>query len=609
MSAGEASIQHSTFDIQHSRLSFFVIAILALLALAKPLLRNELPTLRDHADYFEPLRWFTADELRHGRLPLWNAYSASGERWLANPQTGVFYPPAWLFLALPFTAAYNLFLALHVMLAGWGAFLLFSRFASSGAALAAALALMFCGPTMSLLDVNNNLATFAWLPLVLWCALAKVRPQLSALAIAMSFLGGEPFFAALGALAFAVIRRRDVIHVANVALTSVSLCAVQLFPFLEWIRGSDRAGGARSELLWESMPLRDWIAVVSPVTVATTQHFIPVLYVGLLTCVLALIAVRRLPWAVVTIVACVVIAAGAYFPPTAALLTHLPLMIFRFPARVVPLAALAICALAAAGADRAVRPRWMWLVAAVMCVDPLVRTLPLLESAPLQPRLPYDRAVGRDAKFARIGFDRTHMADRRAWISGYLNLFEHRFDAWTAAPAVPLAYAEAYEAAMRQRSGAMLKAMSVGYLITRRDGRFVALRDVHALPMAYLRGADGRVVGASLLAFRGSAMFVTTDAPFDAVLVVTQQLVPGWRATVDGRDAETFRDGVFRAVRVARGRHEVAWRYRPMSLLVGSFITVAALARLLLSFLFVKRRAHENFSRASLKIAWTRRAM
>jgi len=104
-------------------------------------------------------------------------------------------------------------------------------------------------------------------------------------------------------------------------------------------------------------------------------------------------------------------------------------------------------------------------------------------------------------------------------------------------------------------------------------------------------------------------MFVTTDAPFDAVLVVTQQLVPGWRATVDGRDAETFRDGVFRAVRVARGRHEVAWRYRPMSLLVGSFITVAALARLLLSFLFVKRRAHENFSRASLKIAWTRRAM
>ena len=597
-------IQHSTFNIQHSPLPLFVvIAIVALLTFAKPLLRNELPTFRDHADYFEPLRWFTAGELRHGRLPLWNVYSASGERWLANPQTGVFYPPAWLFLALPFTAAYNLFLALHVMLVGWGALLLFSRFATSGAALAAALALMFCGPTMSLLDINNNLATFAWLPLVLWCAMANVRPQLSALAIAMSFLGGEPFFAALGAVAFALIRRREVM---NIALTSVTLCAVQLFPFLEWIRGSDRTSGARQELLWESMPLRDWMAVVSPVKVATTQHFIPVVYVGLLTCVLALIAfvpdvgrasarpdrLKPAPrWVCAAVILlCIAVAAGAYFAPTAALLQHLPLMVFRFPARVVPLAALAICALAAMGADRAVRPRWMLLVAAIMCADPLVRTMPLLASAKFDPHpVPYDRAVGRDAKFVRVGFGSTEMADRRAWIAGYLNLFEHRFDAWTAAPAVPLAYAETYQVAMTQRSGAMLKAMSVGYIITQREGRFVALRDIHALPMAYLRGADGRIVGTSLLAFTGSSMFVTADAPFDATLVVTQQLVPGWRAAIDGHDAETFRDGIFRAVRLTRGHHEVAWRYRPMSLVIGSVITFAALARLLLSFVFVKR--------------------
>src|ERR1051325_3187817 len=119
---------------------FVVIALAALLAFAKPLLTNQVPSFRDHSDYFQPLRWFTADELRHGRLPLWNPYSASGERWLANPQTGVFYPPAWLFLALPFAPAYNLFLALHLMLAGGGGLLVFSRYASSGAALAAALA-------------------------------------------------------------------------------------------------------------------------------------------------------------------------------------------------------------------------------------------------------------------------------------------------------------------------------------------------------------------------------------------------------------------------------------------------------------------------------------
>ena len=584
------SIQHSTFNIQHSRV-FLLIAAVALLAFANPLIKREVPTFRDHSDYFQPLRWFTADELRHGRLPLWNAYSASGEPWLANPQTAVFYPPAWIFLILPFATAYTLFLALHVMLAGWGAFLLFSRFASAGAALAAALALMFCGPVMSLVDINNNLATFAWIPLVLWCALARVGPQWSALAIALSFLGGEPFFAATGALAFAIIRRRDAL---NVALTSVSICAVELFPFLEYVRGSDRAAGIpRAQLLRESMALREWVGLAWPLPVEATQQFIPVVYVGLLTCVLAAFAVRRSPLAVAcmaTIVACIVIAAGAYFPPTAALLTHLPLVIFRYPARVVPLAALAICALAAAGIDRAVRPRWIVVVAAVMCVDPLLRTLPLLESAPFDPHpVPYDRSVGRDAKFLRVGFERTRNVDRRAWIAGYLNLFDRRFDVWTAAPMASAAYARAYET-MKDAG-----AMSVGYILREEAGRVQVYRNRAARPLAYLRAADGRIVPASLLAFTGNSIYATIDAPIDAPLIVTQQLAPGWRVTIDEREAEPLRDGVFRAVRVPRGHHEVAWHYRPMSLLVGSCVTILALARLLLSFLFVKRWRAKNF--------------
>src|SRR4051812_21889420 len=122
------SILHSKFELRNSLL---LIAVVALLLFSKPLVLGHVPTFRDHSDYFQPLRWFTADELRHGRLPLWNAYSASGEPWLANPQTGVFYPPAWLFVVLPFATAYVLFLALHVMLVGWGAFLLFGRLASS----------------------------------------------------------------------------------------------------------------------------------------------------------------------------------------------------------------------------------------------------------------------------------------------------------------------------------------------------------------------------------------------------------------------------------------------------------------------------------------------
>lgn len=575
------------------RRAFVVIAVVALLAFSKPLLRGEVPTLRDHFDYFQPLRWFTAEELRHGRLPLWNAYSASGEPWLANPQTAVFYPLAWLFVALPFATAYTLFLALHVMLAGWGALLLFNRFASQGAALAAALALMFCGPTMSLLDINDNLATFAWIPLVLWCALAKVRPQWSALAIAMSFLAGEPFFAAVSALAFALIRRRDAI---NVALTSIGFSAIQLFPFLEYVRDSDRAAGIpRHQLLRDSMPLRDWLGLLSPVDLDATQHFIPVVYVGLVTVVLAVIglATRNSQVAVrmcaAVILLCILIAAGAFFAPTASLLTNLPVAIFRYPARVVPLAALAICALAAMGIDRAVRPRWIVAVAAVMCADVLLRTLPLLASAPFDAHpVPYDRAVGRDAKLIRIGFEQAKDVDRRAWIAGYLNLYDRRFDAWTAAPLASAAYTRAYQAAAHPPRTDLINAMSCGYVLSARGGKVMAQRNPRALPMTYLRAADGRMAPATWLAFTSSAMYVGVDAPFDATLVVTQQFAPGWRAAIDGDDSETFRDGVFRAVRVTRGHHEVAWRYRPRSLVVGACVTLITLLRLLLSIIFVK---------------------
>jgi hypothetical protein len=186
------------------RFSLLLLALLAMTLFLPALVRREVFTLRDHFDYFQPLRWFTAQELQAGRLPLWNPYSASGEPWLANPQTGVFYPPAWLFLALPFETAYMLFLLLHLIVLGWGAYLLFARNAAQGAALAGAAAVMFSGPVLSLLDVQNNFATFAWIPLALWCA-AEGAWRRGGVVLALAFLGAEPFFAALAAGLYVVV--------------------------------------------------------------------------------------------------------------------------------------------------------------------------------------------------------------------------------------------------------------------------------------------------------------------------------------------------------------------------------------------------------------------
>ena len=127
----------------------------------------------------------------------------------------------------------SLYLALHVLLLGCGAYLLFARLTRpGGGALVAALALTFCGPVISLLDVSNNLATFAWMPLIVWCALSEVSAKTCGAVMALSFLAGEPFFASIGALLFVIVRRRGWIDKLDAAAMAFAFSAVQLFPFL-----------------------------------------------------------------------------------------------------------------------------------------------------------------------------------------------------------------------------------------------------------------------------------------------------------------------------------------------------------------------------------------
>jgi len=595
------------------RVAFFLITLLALAMFARPLFRGEVLTFRDHSDYFQPMRYFTAVELRNFRLPLWNPYNASGEPWLANPQIGVFYPPAWIFLVVPFAPAYVLYLLLHVALLGCGAFMLFSRMGSPGGAFIGSVMVMLCGPALSMLDVSNNLTTFAWIPLVLWCAMAEVSPMASAAAIAMSFLAGEPFFAAAGALMFGlvILSRGDgegspitrsfpfaalrVRMTVDIAITAFCLAGIQLLPFLALIAGSDRAGAVpREEILRDSMSLGDWLRIAVP-SGTTHQQFIPTVYMGIAAVLLAIVGIwsrRAVGW-LLLLAASVLVSALM-----SDVLTRLPLTIIRYPARVVPLGALAIVALAVIGWERVRRLLpFQWLpmaVVALIIVDLVPRIAPLLESAQfnLHP-VPWARTVGRDGKIVRLMPPNLRVLDRRAWIAGYLNLFEHRFDAWTAAPIVSESYTRAYAAALARRD--LLDRMSVAYVLTAGPSGVAVNHNPTAWPMAYWHDSSGRIAQASLLACTTSAVFVTIDAPSDGVVVVTQQFSKGWEVEIDGVRAAAERDGVFRAVRVRAGHHAIAWRFRPRSLRIGFALTFIAFARMLLSTGFVKRKWHENF--------------
>jgi uncharacterized membrane protein YfhO len=60
--------------------------------------------------------------------------------------------------------------------------------------------------------------------------------------------------------------------------------------------------------------------------------------------------------------------------------------------------------------------------------------------------------------------------------------------------------------------------------------------------------------------------------------VLTDSWFPGWKATVDGKNAPIHRvDYLIRGVSVPAGAHTVEFRYQPLSWRIGWIVSLAAL--------------------------------
>jgi len=174
-------------------------------------------SFRDQGDFFYPLKLYTADRMRAGEIPLWNPLSGAGEPWLANGQSGVFYPPNLLFLIPSPALAAGLFLLLHFAIAVWGArrFLKEENVSEAGALFGAA-AFAACGYAASLSAFWNHFGGFAYVPGIAAVARGGLRSRAAMLGLAvlvgLQAMTGSPemsFVSIALAVALALAPRRE----------------------------------------------------------------------------------------------------------------------------------------------------------------------------------------------------------------------------------------------------------------------------------------------------------------------------------------------------------------------------------------------------------------
>ena len=145
-----------------------------------------------------PQQQFVADELRAGRLPLWNHLAGHGYPILGEGRTGLFYPPHLLLLpTTDITTATTLNLLGHYVLAFVAAWAFVRQWGlSEGAALLAALVYVYGWFPVR---IGNEAAIVggAWLPVVLYACEAGLRtgrwrfPLLLSTGIGLQWLAGD----------------------------------------------------------------------------------------------------------------------------------------------------------------------------------------------------------------------------------------------------------------------------------------------------------------------------------------------------------------------------------------------------------------------------------
>lgn len=432
---------------------FFDLICLALLALAVaaffwPLLLAGQWIPRGGGDlvsFLWPMYRFAARSLRAGVIPLWNPHLYSGAPFVADNQTGLFYPINLLAFALfgePSYAVMEALVVFHIWLAGANTFALARGLGlRRPAALLGGLAFAFSDLFLTHIGNLNLNATAAWLPLLLLLthrALTRRSASWAAGAgaiLAVAALAGHAqmlLFLALTLVLYLFYRLavdwpfgswRRALHTLGLAALIVAVgvggAALMLLPAYEMTGHTDRGHLSYEEATRYSLPPQALIGLLVPGFYGRgaagfwgSWKRVEVGYVGVAALVLA--AVGIVAWRVRTAdrrtatdggfptgffvlltPLAFLLAMGNYTPLYGLLYRYAPTFDqVRVPARLIVLADLGLAALAACGLDRLLcdrgnrRATWVGACGLVAGVILLVVGLPQARVLPPPDRVP-----------------------------------------------------------------------------------------------------------------------------------------------------------------------------------------------------------------------------
>lgn len=242
----------------------------------------------DMTYFFHAWHALPSEMLRRGQFPSWNPYSYMGMPLHGAFQTGTFTPATLPFYIWSFPRAYKLHLLGHLGLCAFLAYCCARRLGRSPAILAAAL-FSLNGFMISRVDSFNWTATTAWWPALF---LFSGRPLLLALALAVSLAAGHPplwagMVAATLLLLLLKSRSREIWKSWAAALPlSLLLSACVLGPGLELIAHSNRQQGITlEERTAISLKPAALAGFISPVLSADPKAY----YIGASAALLALL--------------------------------------------------------------------------------------------------------------------------------------------------------------------------------------------------------------------------------------------------------------------------------------------------------------------------------